>query len=59
MSDRKKIIERIDRLNEAIDKARDYLVTGDHSNWRGFRPLFGDSRNRLPHPDWIANVFLP
>ena len=39
--------------------AHEYLTTGAHGHWTGFRPLFGGSRGRLPHRDWIANVFIP
>ena len=59
MNKRAEMIERMKRLNEAVEKARAYLANKDHSDWHGFRPLFGDSRDRPPHPDWVANVFLP
>jgi hypothetical protein len=54
-----KIIERMNRLNDAVNRARAYLSNGDHADWHGFRPLFGGANDRLPHPDWVANVFLP
>ena len=59
MNKRQRIIERTQKLNEAVEKARAYLANGDCGDWHGFRPLFGGARGRLPHPDWVANVFLP
>jgi hypothetical protein len=59
MKERQRILERMEKLNEAVEKARAFLANGDHSDWHDFRPLFGDSKDRLPHPDWVANVFLP
>lgn len=62
-ADRKAVIERIDLLEQAIGRAREYLESGQHAHWRGFRPLF-DSKFRNgqelpPHKDWVKNVFLP
>jgi hypothetical protein len=59
MKERQRLLERIEKLNEALEKARAYLANGDDGEWHGFRPLFGGSNGRLPHPDWVANVFLP
>jgi hypothetical protein len=59
MRERERILERIEKLNEAVAKARAYLANGDYSDWHGFRPLFSNSKERPPHPDWVANVFLP
>jgi hypothetical protein len=56
---RKAILERIDFLESAICKAREYLETGEHAKWHGFRPIFGRKENLPPHKDWIKNVFLP
>ena len=59
----KAVIERIERIEEAITKGREYLENGTHANWRGFRPLFtAKVRNgnaMPPHRDWVKNVFLP
>lgn len=59
----KAVIERIKRIEEAITKGREYLESGTHANWRGFRPLFNTKvRNgeaMPPHRDWVKNVFLP
>ncbi len=60
---RRKIIERVKRLEDDIDKARKYLETGEHSNWHKFQPLFSrkvkDGKSVPPHKDWVKNVFLP
>jgi hypothetical protein len=62
-SKRKVILARIGRIEAAITKAREYLDSGKHAEWTGFRPLFVDKKRdgRIlpPHPDWIRNVFLP
>ena len=55
---RKAVLERIESLERAIRTARDYLESGTHSNWHGFRPLFGRKANLPPHKDWVKNVFL-
>jgi hypothetical protein len=56
-------VERIKLIEQAIAKAKEYLETGKHAHWVGFRPLF-DSKFRNgkelpPHKDWVKNVFLP
>jgi hypothetical protein len=56
-------VERIKLVEQAIAKAKEYLATGKHAHWVGFRPLF-DSKFRNgkelpPHKDWVKNVFLP
>jgi len=60
---RKAVLERIDSLEQAIEKAREYLESGKHANWRGFRPVFvsksKDGKELPPHRDWVKNVFLP
>jgi hypothetical protein len=61
----KAIHDRIKHLEEAIAMGREYLETGDHANWNGFRPLFAQKVNLSngkvlpPHKDWVKNVFLP
>lgn len=37
---RKAILDRIESLEDAIARAREYLECGKHADWRGFRPLF-------------------
>src|SRR5947209_3675346 len=37
---RKAVLDRIESLEKAISKAREYLETGKHAHWSGFRPLF-------------------
>ena len=60
---RKAVLERIDSLEKAIAKAREYLESGKHAQWSGFRPLFvrrfKDGKELPPHRDWVKNVFLP
>ena len=57
------VIERIKRLEEDLAKGQDYLATGAHADWRGFRPLFTVKKKNgkalPPHPDWVRNVFIP
>jgi hypothetical protein len=60
---RKAVRERIDSLEQAIAKAREYLESGKHAHWSGFQPLFvrkfKDGKELPPHRDWVKNVFLP
>jgi len=62
-SKKKKILERIKHLEDAIVKGREYLESGKHAHWNGFRPWFvekvRDGKVLPPHKDWIRNVFLP
>jgi hypothetical protein len=57
------ILDRIKTLEEAIIKGREYLESGAHADWHGFRPLFvpkmKDGTASPPHRDWVKNVFLP
>ena len=57
------ILDRIKHLEDAITKGREYLETGNHAHWHGFRPLFYDKEKDgqilPPHKDWVKNVFLP
>jgi hypothetical protein len=60
---KKAVLDRIKCLEEAITKGREYLESGKHANWRGFRALFynkvRDGKILPPHKDWVKNVFLP
>ncbi len=60
---KKAVLEHIRSIEDDLEKARDYLETGAHANWRGFRPLFTpkikDGRRLPPHKDWVKNVFIP
>lgn len=60
---RKAIRDRIEKIAEAIDIAKEYLETGRHAHWHGFRPLFTpkarDGKELPPHKDWVKNVFIP
>lgn len=59
---RKSIRDRIQRIEEAITKAHEYLDSGKHADSRDFRPLFNvklrDGKILPPHKDWVRNVFL-
>jgi hypothetical protein len=63
ISKQKAILGRIERLELAIVKGREYLETGADPQWRGFQPLFDkkvrDGKILPPHRDWVKNVFLP
>jgi len=60
---KKAILDRIQILEDAIAKGREYLVSGAHADWDGFRPLFNvkvrGGKELPPHKDWIRNVFIP
>ena len=60
---RKAILQRIQSLEKAIRMSLEYLETGKHEHWRGFRPLFNrkvqDGKELPPHKDWVRNFFLP
>lgn len=62
-SKKKAILDRIKTLEDAIVKGREYLESGEHANWHGFRPLFTpkvrEGKELPPHKDWVKNVFLP
>ena len=62
-SKKKAVLDRIKHLEEAISKGREYLETGEHAHWHGFRPLFAakivEGKKSPPHKDWVKNVFLP
>ena len=59
----KAVLERIESLQQAIGRAQEYLESGKHAHWSGFRPLFvhklKDGKELPPHKDWVRNVFLP
>ena len=60
---RKAVLDRIELLEEAIERAKEYLKSGKHAHWSGFRPWFvgkkKDGKELPPHRDWVKNVFLP
>jgi hypothetical protein len=60
---RKAVQERIRRLDDAIGQAKEYLDTGRHAHWQGFRAMFvqkvQDGQLRPPHKDWVRTVFIP
>jgi len=37
---KKAILKRIKHLEESIAKGHEYLESGEHAHWHGFRPLF-------------------
>ena len=57
------VLDRIEVLEQAIGRAREYLESGAHAHWHGFRPLFArklkDGKELPPHKEWVKNVFLP
>ena len=59
---RNAILHRIELLQESIRKATEYLESGQHADWKRFRPLFDrkvrDGKELPPHKDWVKNVFL-
>ena len=59
----KAVLERMKSHEDALVKAKEYLETGAHSNWLGFRawlaPKIKDGREMPPHQDWVRNVFIP
>lgn len=57
-SKEKSILNRIAHLEDAILKGREYLESGKHADWHGFRPLFVDE-GAPPHKGWVRNVFIP
>jgi len=56
------VLARIEVLKADIRKANEYLESGEHANWSGFRPLFNhklkDGKELPPHKDWVRNVYL-
>lgn len=58
----KTLIDCIRRIEEEIAKGREYLESGKHADWQGFRPLFvdkvRDGKVLPPHKEWVRNVFL-
>src|SRR4051794_1676915 len=59
---RKAVTERIESLEQAIRRAKEYLESGKHADWHKFRPLFDhklkDGKEVPPHRDWVKSVFL-
>lgn len=59
----KKLLERIESIEASLARAREYLESGKHADWRGFRPLFvpklREGEQVPPHNDWVRNVFIP
>ena len=56
-------VKRIQVIERTIANAKEYLATGNHAHWNGFRPLFvrkfKNGKELPPHKDWVKNVFLP
>lgn len=61
-SKKQAILDRIKHLEENIAKGKEYLESGKHADWTGFRPFFvnkiRDGKVLPPHRDWVRNVFL-
>ena len=60
---KEEILKRIKIFEDALIKAHEYLETGAHANWRGFRPFFRlktvNGKVAPPHRDWVKNVYIP
>ena len=60
---KKAVLDRIEHLEEAMNKACEYLESGEHTRWSGFRPLFTPKvrggKELPPHRDWVKSAFLP
>jgi hypothetical protein len=60
---KKAVRDRIESFDQSIAKAKEYLESGKHAHWSGFRPMFvvklKDGKELPPHKDWVKNVFLP
>ena len=59
----KAILDRIQRIEGDIAKGHEYLESGEHTDWQGFRPWFfpkiRGGKVLPPHRDWVKNVFIP
>ena len=59
---KKAVLEGIKHLEEWIARGCEYVESGKHAHWRGFRPLFSpkvrDGNELPPHRDWVKYVFL-
>jgi len=62
-SKKKAVMARIKNYEDALAKAYEYLESGAHTDWCGFRPCFApkirDGKVMPPHKDWVRNVFIP
>jgi len=62
-SAKRDLVGRIKRIEEAIAKSNEYLASGKHASWTGFRALFvtkvREGTELPPHRDWVKNVYLP
>jgi hypothetical protein len=60
---RRWILSRIEALDAAVVRSREYLASGAHADWCWFQPLFTLKRRNgkqlPPHRDWVENHFLP
>ena len=59
----KRIEDRISSIQYELIKAHEFLETGAHAHWHGFRVLFKQKyisdKVAPPHKDWVRNVFIP
>jgi len=57
------ILDRIKSIEDDLTRAHEFLETGAHEQWHGFRALFNrktiDGKVAPPHKDWVKNVFIP
>jgi hypothetical protein len=60
---KKAILARIETIESDISRGHEYLESGAHADWHGFRAIFVSKRRNEkdlpPHKDWVKNVFLP
>ncbi|MEO1236109.1 MAG: hypothetical protein AAFX76_04905 [Planctomycetota bacterium] len=60
---RQAINQRIEAVERNIKIAGEYLESGKHADWNGFRPPFNpkerDGVGLPPHRDWVKNVYIP
>ncbi len=60
---RKAVSERIEKFEQKIAKAKEYLESGKHAKFSDFQPLFTrklkDGKELPPHKDWVKNFYLP
>jgi hypothetical protein len=59
----KAVLERIRLIEDEITKGREYLESGKHADWHGFRSWFvkkvRKDKELPPHRDWVRKVFIP
>ncbi len=58
----KAVTDRIEQIKKNLLIGYEFLATGAHGNWHGFKPLYvektKDGIALPPHRDWVKNVFI-